>query len=163
MFPSEPPDTWVSCVSKHFPVKREVWRQCCQVVLCCFQLNRTIYFCCRMIWCQTSLLVAGPCAWAWVEFLFEPRPSWNSHLFSDSSHVWTTLPLSQAVIWLICLSWVGGVVLQLADCNSGSTEPSLWAAVKQWNNLVSQISLALRMCCSSCRWVWSDLLMCLVC
>lgn len=49
---SEPPNTWVSCVSKHFPIKREVWGQCCQVVLCCLQLNRTIHFCCWEIWCH---------------------------------------------------------------------------------------------------------------
>lgn len=56
LFPSsEPPNTWVSCVLKHFPVKREVWGKCYHVVLCCFQLNRTIYFSYRMIWCHNFI------------------------------------------------------------------------------------------------------------
>lgn len=41
-----------------FPVKGKVREKCCQVGLCCFNLNRTIYcFSCRMIWYQ--IFVAG--------------------------------------------------------------------------------------------------------
>lgn len=46
--------------------------------------------------------------------------------------LWTSLSMAVSfVMWLMfsVLGW--GVVLQLADCDSGSTQPSLWAAVKQ--------------------------------
>lgn len=82
--------------------------------------------------------------------------------------LWPNLPcVISPVMWLMfsLLGW--GVVLQLADCYSGSTQPSLWAAVNQWNNLVPQISLALRMAAHCCnlltRWVCSHLLVRVVC
>lgn len=46
--------------------------------------------------------------------------------------LWPNLPcVISPVMWLMfsLLGW--GVVLQLADCYSGSTQPSLWAAVNQ--------------------------------
>lgn len=71
MFPSpEPPNTWVSCVSKHFPVKRGVRAMLSGgfVLLSVEQDNISVV---EGFGAITSLLLSGP----WVEFLFEPRPS----------------------------------------------------------------------------------------
>lgn len=160
---SEPTFIWLSYIS----CQRETTRECCQWFCAasdgggqtCFSWDDLV----PGLHCWYPGTVSSSKVLSWFE------PLLNIVLSPLIVPVlWPSLPcVISPVMWLMfsVLGW--GVVLQLADCDSGSTQPSLWAAVKQWNNLVPQISLALRTAAHCCnlltRWVCSHLLVCVVC